>query len=133
MVSAGLVVRTLVGRRRPWIRSSRRMVSCLFFVFEGLRRLFWLTRGVVKAVVTYGETSHVPGQTWDFGTSTLPGLFPRLDPAACDPFASKIRDYCNFDDPFCASGGNLTVHLEDYFLQYDKEAADFIIAQVTGT
>lgn len=38
---------------------------------------------------------------------------------------SKLRDYCNLDDPACAGGSKWTAH-ENYFELYKDDSAQFV-------
>src|SRR5215472_5154065 len=69
----------------------------------------------VVAIANFGDPGHVVGQPWDLGTATRSGLFPRrsaqLTLLAAFGGSSKIAAWCDSNDPYCASGVNLTVHL----------------------
>ncbi|KIJ29283.1 carbohydrate esterase family 5 protein [Sphaerobolus stellatus SS14] len=86
----------------------------------------------VVAIVQMGDPRHVVGQSFDRGTSTLNGLFPR---AANQQYSStlqpRIESFCDFDDPFCASGVDVEVHLT-YLDRYQNTAAQFILTQIGG-
>ena len=45
--------------------------------------------------------------------------------------ASKIADYCNVEDPVCASGTNLTAHLV-YPQNWDTTAAAWVQTMLDG-
>ncbi|KAK6523307.1 hypothetical protein TWF694_006190 [Orbilia ellipsospora] len=86
-----------------------------------------LTRNLVS-IVGYGDPTHVPGLSWTLGTSKNKGLFPRQDTAACDPYASRIRTWCDTGDIYCDGGNNTAVH-SSYFVNYTGAAVDFIVSQ----
>ena len=52
-----------------------------------------------------------------------------MDTAACAPYADRIASYCDANDPFCASGSDINVHL-GYFAEYDNAAASFVVGKV---
>ncbi|KAF6818245.1 acetyl xylanesterase (cutinase) [Colletotrichum musicola] len=85
-----------------------------------------LTKGLVSAVVLFGDPTYVANQTYAKGTSTKNGIFPRTDFSACQQLTNRIASYCDETDLFCASGQNLTTHL-GYFQnqRYITEAAAF--------
>ena len=52
--------------------------------------------------------------------------FLRNNPQACEPFASRIQSYCDFDDLYCAQGKSLIVHIS-YVVKYGTDAMNFIM------
>ena len=73
-------------------------------------------------------------QAWDLGTATANGLFPRGSSQlrVLSAFgSSKISAWCDSGDPFCASGGNLNVHLT-YLNRYQNAAATFVLSKIGG-
>lgn len=58
-----------------------------------------------------GDPSHVPGLPQDVGNSTKPGIFPRLNAAACSLYTPITQSYCIANDTFCDSGSSIQVHL----------------------
>jgi acetylxylan esterase len=91
--------------------------------------------GHVVAIANFGDPGHVVGQPWDLGTATLHGLFPRsgsqLQLLSAFGGSSKIAAWCDFDDPYCASGVDLTVHLT-YLDRYQNAAASFVLSKIGG-
>jgi acetylxylan esterase len=89
----------------------------------------------VVAIADFGDPGHVVGQPWDLGTSTVNGLFPRSSAQLrlLDAFggSSKIAGWCDFNDPFCADGLNLEVHLT-YLDRYQNAAASFVLSKIGG-
>ena len=69
------------------------------------------------------------------GTATRNGLFPRssaqLRLLAAFGGSSKIAAWCDANDPYCASGVNLTVHLT-YLNRYQGTAASFVLSKIGG-
>jgi len=59
-----------------------------------------------------------------------PALGP-LHAAALGSFASRIHAWCDANDPYCASGVNLTVHLT-YLNRYQGAAASFVLSKIGG-
>ncbi|KAJ5127406.1 hypothetical protein N7448_008185 [Penicillium atrosanguineum] len=56
----------------------------------------------VIAAATYGEETYLPGESWDVGSCTDGvGLYPRLHPEWCDPYAPSLRAYCDEGDMEC--------------------------------
>lgn len=87
----------------------------------------------VTAVATFGDPRHVVGQSFDLGTSTRNGLFPRTSGQlqALGGFAGRIQAYCDSQDEFCDSGTSLTVHLT--YLDRDQNAAtSFVLGKIGG-
>ncbi|EEH09423.1 conserved hypothetical protein [Histoplasma capsulatum G186AR] len=64
----------------------------------------------VSAIIFMADPRHVPGKSFDVGSSTRSGLFPRPDSEACDTYASRMRSYCDSGDPVCDSGFDREVH-----------------------
>ena len=89
----------------------------------------------VVAISNFGDPGHVVGQSWDLGTATRNGLFPRssaqLRLLAAFGGSSKIAAWCDANDPYCASGVNLTVHLT-YLNRYQGTAASFVLSKIGG-
>jgi acetylxylan esterase len=89
----------------------------------------------VVAIANFGDPGHVVGEPWDLGTATLDGLFPRassqLQLLSAFGGASKIAAWCDADDPYCADGVDLTVHLT-YLDRYQDAAADFVLSKIGG-
>ncbi|CAM1505888.1 Fc.00g115250.m01.CDS01 [Cosmosporella sp. VM-42] len=79
----------------------------------------------VAAIVLYGDPRNVAGKTFDKGTSTTNGIFPRPSTQSCDIFANVTASYCDRGDPVCAKGNNLAVHFM-YPQKYNKAAARFV-------
>ncbi|GAB7350303.1 hypothetical protein MBLNU459_g0938t1 [Dothideomycetes sp. NU459] len=82
----------------------------------------------VVAAVQMGDPSHVVGQSYNKGTSTHNGLFPRTNEAGCAPYVSKIASYCDTGDEFCDSGTSLLDHL-DYVELYGTAATQFVVSK----
>jgi hypothetical protein len=91
--------------------------------------------GHVVAIANFGDPGHVVGQSWDLGTATRGGLFPRSSSqlTALSAFggSGKIAAWCDSNDPYCASGANLTVHLT-YLNRYQNAAAQFVLGKIGG-
>ena len=45
--------------------------------------------------------------------------------------SSKIAAWCDSNDPYCASGNKLTVHLT-YLDRYQDAAASFVLGKIGG-
>lgn len=91
--------------------------------------------GHVVAIANFGDPGHVVGEPWDLGTATLHGLFPRgsaqVTLLAAFGGSGKIAAWCDSNDPYCASGANLTVHLT-YLNRYQNAAASFVLGRIGG-
>jgi hypothetical protein len=89
----------------------------------------------VVAIVNFGDPGHVVGAPWDLGTATHNGLFPRgsaqLRSLTAFGGGSKIAAWCDSNDPYCAHGANLTVHLT-YLNRYQSAAASFVLSKIGG-
>jgi hypothetical protein len=89
----------------------------------------------VVAIANFGDPGHVVGEPWDLGTATLNGLFPRgsAQVTLLSAFggSGKIAAWCDFNDPYCASGADLTVHLT-YLSRYQNAAASFVLSKIGG-
>ena len=89
----------------------------------------------VVAIANFGDPGHVTGQSWDLGTATRNGLFPRssaqLRLLTAFGGSSKIAAWCDANDPYCASGANLEVHLT-YLNRYQNAAASFVLGKIGG-
>ena len=87
----------------------------------------------VTAVATFGDPRHVTNQSFDLGTSTRNGRFPRSQTQlnVLAGFASRIAAWCDANDTFCAGGNSLNVHLT-YLNRYQNAAASFVLGKVGG-
>ena len=88
----------------------------------------------VVAIANFGDPGHVVSQAWDLGTATRNGLFPRSTSQLklLSAFgSSKISAWCDSNDPYCASGANLEVHLT-YLDRYQNAAASFVLSKIGG-
>ncbi|KAF2722012.1 carbohydrate esterase family 5 protein [Polychaeton citri CBS 116435] len=85
----------------------------------------------IKSAILFGDPSFVVGQSYDAGTSTTSGIFPRPQPqlSTLATYGSRIRSYCDAGDPFCAGGNNLAVH-QGYVSKYGTAATDFVVSKV---
>ncbi|KKZ62782.1 hypothetical protein EMCG_02893 [[Emmonsia] crescens] len=64
----------------------------------------------VTAIIFMADPRHVPGKSFNVGSSTRSGLFPRPDSEGCDHYASRMKSYCDSGDPVCDSGFVQDVH-----------------------
>ncbi|KAF6817645.1 Acetylxylan esterase 1 [Colletotrichum musicola] len=86
-----------------------------------------LTHLAVVAVVLFGDPTHNTTETWNKGTATVNGLFPRKNTTACDAYAPKIGSWCDENDWACSGGSaSATVH-RSYFANYADDAAEFVV------
>jgi acetylxylan esterase len=87
----------------------------------------------VTAVVTFGDPRHVTNQSFDLGTATRNGRFPRsaTQLQVLSGFASRINAWCDANDTFCASGFSTQVHLT-YLNRYQNAAASFVLGKIGG-
>lgn len=85
----------------------------------------------VVAVVQMGDPRHMAGRSFNVGTSTNNGRFPREADQELTPFASKVRSYCDAGDPFCDSGRAMAVHFT-YLNKYSDDATQFVVDAIGG-
>ena len=87
----------------------------------------------VTAVATFGDPRHVPNQSFDLGTATRNGRFPRSSTqlSVLAGFASRIAAWCDSNDTFCDSGNSTQVHLT-YLNRYQTAAQNFVLGKVGG-
>jgi acetylxylan esterase len=89
----------------------------------------------VVAIANFGDPGHVVSESWDLGTSTRNGLFPRSSAQirllSAFGGSGKISAWCDSNDPYCASGANLEVHLT-YLNRYQNAAASFVLSKIGG-
>jgi len=81
----------------------------------------------ILAAIMFGDPRHVANQEpIDLGTGDADtGLFPPEADQSRAAFSNILRSWCDTGDPFCASGNNLSAHL-DYPQKYDTAANTFI-------
>ncbi|KAK0658911.1 cutinase-domain-containing protein [Cercophora samala] len=79
----------------------------------------------VVAIVGFGDPSFNATDPWSVGTSTGAGLFARKNITACEPYAARIRSWCDEGDVYCDLGSDRAVH-GSYFANYTLDAAEFI-------
>lgn len=73
-----------------------------------------------------GNPTNVANMTYNVGTSTRNGVFPRQNTASSQAYASKLQSYCDSDDEYCDSGTSLSVH-QSYIQKYGQAAVDFVV------
>lgn len=88
----------------------------------------------VAAVTIMGDPSFNTNENFHVGNATMHGIFPRQDVSNFNTagLASRTKSYCDFNDPYCASGNfsnGLSVHL-GYVTEYGSQAADFIVNEI---
>ncbi|KAK0723628.1 cutinase-domain-containing protein [Apiosordaria backusii] len=97
-----------------------------FFVNPDLKKALGAQ---VVAVVGFGDPSYNAtvglGLGWNAGTSTGAGLFARRNITTCEPYAAKIRSWCDTGDVYCDLGDLRLIH-GSYFANYTLDAAEFI-------
>ncbi|KAJ2894712.1 acetylxylan esterase 2 [Zalerion maritima] len=81
----------------------------------------------IVAVVLFGNPAHLGNASWNAGTSTEDGIFPRTEPSLCDPYADKMRSWCDTGDIYCDSGNDTSVH-GTYFDKYTDEATEWVVS-----
>ncbi|KAL0935959.1 Acetylxylan esterase 1 [Colletotrichum truncatum] len=86
----------------------------------------------VIAVVLFGDPTHNASATWNRGTSTRNGLFPRENITACEQYAPKIESWCDTGDIYCDLGNDTTVH-GSYFKTYTEDAVKFVVSQFNAS
>lgn len=85
----------------------------------------------VSAVILMGDPRHVAGESFQAGTATTDGLFPRGANQSLEGMADRIQSYCDAGDTFCAGGGNIAVHL-GYTRKYNAQAEEFVLDKIGG-
>lgn len=92
----------------------------------------------VIVAAAYGDETYVPGMPWNTGNCTVGlGIFPRLNPHSCDPFAASLHSYCDYGDSQCCAllpwDDNAAHHT--YVDKYNQAVVDFAkqrLAEVDG-
>ncbi|KAK7402690.1 hypothetical protein QQX98_011554 [Neonectria punicea] len=82
----------------------------------------------IIAALQFGSPRHSANQTYNLLVgSRIQSAWPRNETElkSLNRWSSKLRDYCNLDDPACARGSNWTAH-ENYFELYHADAAQFV-------
>ncbi|QDS77178.1 hypothetical protein FKW77_001944 [Venturia effusa] len=79
----------------------------------------------VVAMIQMGDPRFLPKKSYDVGTATHEGFFPRPANISCDAFAPIIQSYCDEGDVYCDQGDVYGVHTS-YVGQYGDAALDFI-------
>ncbi|KAJ5934831.1 hypothetical protein N7466_004378 [Penicillium verhagenii] len=84
----------------------------------------------IDALVLYGDPRHAPNQPYNQGYETfnVTGKYPRPEFQVrylTEHYGKVIHDFCNVNDPVCASGTNLTAHLV-YPEIWDTTAAGWV-------
>lgn len=90
----------------------------------------------VIAVINYGDETNGLGQPWNVGNCTVgTGLYPRLNPSSCNPFAASIHSYCDYGDYQCCGilpwTDNAAHHT--YVDKYDDDVVAFIQQRLLAT
>ncbi|KAI9929348.1 hypothetical protein MW887_000816 [Aspergillus wentii] len=86
----------------------------------------------ISAIVFYGDPCHMPNQTYNMGNGTRSAEGQKQRAFLNEHYSDLIADYCNPNDPVCASGDDITAHMEYVYLWNDNAAA-FFKRKVTET
>lgn len=76
-----------------------------------------------------GDPRHARVESFQQGTATESGIFPRLEDQSLEPFSGKIQSYCDKNDLFCASGFSTIIHI-GYTGKYNTAAKKFILSKI---
>ncbi|KAI0828776.1 carbohydrate esterase family 5 protein [Hypoxylon sp. FL0890] len=94
----------------------------------------------IAAALLFGNTRHTANQSYNtLAGASINGLFPRSGQqlAGLDNFAGVLRDWCQGDDPVCASGdGKRTYNVQDhlnYFDLYSGAAGEWVKSKLGET
>ncbi|QUC15857.1 uncharacterized protein UV8b_00098 [Ustilaginoidea virens] len=80
----------------------------------------------VVAVVLFGDPTHIANITYDRGTSTRNGIFPRSNSDSCLRYSKIIASWCDTGDVYCDSGNDTATHGQ-YLPRYGTEIAKFLV------
>ncbi|KAJ9138395.1 Cutinase [Pleurostoma richardsiae] len=101
----------------------------------------WTTTGLsvtsdvgerIKAAIIFGDVRHTAGQSYNvLDGADKDGLIPRSGSllSSLNEWSDRLRSYCAAEDPICASGDNVTDHL-NYFDLYSEQAAEWVISKL---
>jgi len=85
----------------------------------------------VKAAIFMGDPRYIKGLPYNVGTCQAQGFAPRPSGFSC-PSASKIKSYCDSQDPYCCTGNDANHH-QQYGSIYGQQALTFIKAQLSSS
>jgi hypothetical protein len=83
----------------------------------------------IAAVVMFGDPTHVGSQSFTQGGATSSGEQARMSNIECAPYTDRMVSFCHPNDPICASGNDISEHL-DYMPELDFAAAAFVMSKV---
>ncbi|EFQ96800.1 acetylxylan esterase [Nannizzia gypsea CBS 118893] len=83
----------------------------------------------VAAAVGMGDPTFNPGLSYDYGTATHHGWFPRRNDKSCVAYDYIRISYCDKGDIYCDHGVDPKVH-SSYFKTYFEHCVEFIIDRV---
>lgn len=87
---------------------------------------------IVAAAIVFGDTRHTANQSynvlsgWDINGYAI-RTQNMLD--ALDVYASRMRSYCDKNDPICCRGHDLNTHLT-YLNNYTDDAASWLVSTI---
>ncbi|PGH26755.1 exoglucanase-6A [Polytolypa hystricis UAMH7299] len=85
----------------------------------------------VKAAIFMGSPRYVSGLPYNVGTCTASGFAARPAGFTC-PNASKVKNYCDAQDPYCCNGNDANHH-QQYGSIYGSQALAFIRSQIDAS
>ncbi|KAH7118525.1 carbohydrate esterase family 5 protein [Dactylonectria estremocensis] len=85
---------------------------------------------MVKAAIFMGDPRYIAGLSYNVGTCTQSGFDPRPAGFSC-PSASKIKSYCDSQDPYCCKGSDANHH-QQYGSIYGQAALQFVKSKLSG-
>ncbi|KAI9163924.1 Acetylxylan esterase [Paramyrothecium foliicola] len=87
-------------------------------------------QNMVKAVIMMGNPRYQYGIAHQVGTCTQGGFAARPSNFVC-PGGSKVKSYCDQEDPYCCKG-NSQQHHQQYVQIYGTQALNFVNAALQG-
>lgn len=88
----------------------------------------------VAAAIVFGDTRHTANQSYNVLSGRgINGYAIRTNKmlTALDVYATRMRSYCDKNDPICCRGHDINVHL-NYFANYTNSAASWLVSTINN-
>ncbi|KAL1845659.1 hypothetical protein Plec18167_009147 [Paecilomyces lecythidis] len=88
----------------------------------------------LAAAIVFGDTRHTANQSYNVLSGRgINGYAIRTKKmlTALDVYATRMRSYCDKNDPICCRGHDINVHL-NYFANYTNSAASWLVSTINN-
>ncbi|KAL6894740.1 cutinase domain-containing protein [Trichoderma evansii] len=87
-----------------------------------------LVKNNIIAIALIADPTHIANTTYDRGTSTHNGVFPRTNTTSCHQYSDLMSSWCEENDRYCDSGNSTTIHNEELVI-YGYDVIQFVVGK----